>query len=138
MASTARFSNLYMINYALLFAHEIGSAFWQEWDLFGIPGGIQVFVILNLGLLLVGLYGFRQILGGARSRNTWSLLLAAAGILAFAIHSYFILAGRREFIVPVSLALLLAILAVSLLQAATTWRQMRAIGRARSPAARYG
>jgi hypothetical protein len=136
MLSTSRLSNLYMINCALLFAHEVDSAFWQEWVLFGITGGVQIFVVLNLALLLVALYGFRQVLSGARSRYAWSLLLGAAGVFAFAIHSYFILAGRREFTVPVSLTLLLAILVVSLLQAATAWRQMRAAGLAHSPAVR--
>jgi hypothetical protein len=47
MVFTSRLGNLYMINCGLLFAHEIDSAFWQEWVLFGIPGGIQVFVVVS-------------------------------------------------------------------------------------------
>jgi hypothetical protein len=35
--------NLYLLNAALLFTHEIDSAFWKEWDLIGIPGGIKFF-----------------------------------------------------------------------------------------------
>ena len=49
-------TNLYLLNFALLFSHEIDSAFWKEWDLFGIPGGIQVFLFLNFLLLLVALW----------------------------------------------------------------------------------
>lgn len=37
-------TNLYLLNFALLFTHEIDSAYWKEWDLFGIPGGIKSFL----------------------------------------------------------------------------------------------
>ncbi len=114
--------NLYLLNCALLFSHEIDSAFWREWDLFGIPGGIQVFLLLNFLLLLVALFGFRQVLQGARSGRWFSLLLAAGGLFAFSIHSYFILAGRPEFTLPASLALLGLILFVSLIQLLSTLR----------------
>ena len=113
-------TNLYLLNCALLFSHEIDAAFWKEWDLFGIPGGIQVFLFLNFLLLLVALFGFRQVLQGAKSGKWFSLLLAGAGIFAFSIHSYFILAGRPEFTLPASLALLGLILIVSLAQLLAT------------------
>ncbi len=48
--------------------------------------------------------------------NTFSLMLAASGVFAFSIHSYFILNGRTEFTQPASLALLVIILIVSLVQ----------------------
>jgi hypothetical protein len=113
-------ANLYLLNCALLFTHEIGSAFWKEWDLFGIPGGIQVFLFLNFLLLLVALFGYRQILSGARGGQWFSLLLGAAGVFAFSIHSYFILAGRPEFTLPASLVLLWLTLIVSLVQLLST------------------
>ncbi len=72
--------NLYLLNFALLFTHEIDSAYWKEWELFGIPGGIQVFLVLNLLLLLVALTGFRQVLLGERYGALFSLFLAASGI----------------------------------------------------------
>jgi hypothetical protein len=78
--------NLYILNFALLFSHEIDSAFWREWDLFGIPGGIQGFLVVNFLLLLVALFGFKQLLQGARSGYMFSLLLAASGVFAFSIH----------------------------------------------------
>ena len=113
-------ANLYLLNCALLFTHEIDSAFWKEWDLFGIPGGIQVFLVLNFLLLLVALFGFRQVLLGARGGQWFSLLLGVAGVFAFSIHSYFILAGRPEFTLPASLALLGVTLIVSLIQLLST------------------
>jgi hypothetical protein len=112
--------NLYLLNLALLFTHEIDSAFWKEWDLFGIPGGIQVFLVLNFLLLLVALVGFKRLLRETRSGAVFSLLLAGAGVFAFTIHTYFILAGHPEFRLPVSLALLGLTLVVSLTQGALT------------------
>ena len=116
-------ANLYLLNLALLFSHEIDSAFWKEWDLFGIPGDIQVFLFLNFLLLLAALFGFKKVLQGARSGKWFSLLLAGAGIFAFSIHGYFILAGRPEFTLPASIALLVLILIVSLVQGFLTLKE---------------
>ena len=117
--------SLYLLNTALLSTHEIDSAFWKEWELFGLPGGIQVFLVLNFLLLLAVLYGFRQLLRGARNGQMFALLLAAGGVFAFAIHGYFILTGHREFTLPVSMALLVAILVVSLIQGVQALKVLR-------------
>ncbi len=119
-------ARLYLLNFALLFTHEIDSAFWKEWELFGIPGGIQLFLVLNFLLLLVALVGFRQVLLGEKYRNAFSLILAVSGVFAFSIHSYFILKGRPEFMQPVSLLLLFLILLVSLAQGIIAAKDLRA------------
>ncbi len=116
---------LYLLNFALLCTHEIDSAYWQEWKLFGIPGGIQVFLVLNLVLVLVGLYGFQQLLRGAKSGLWFSCGVAAAGVAAFGIHSAFLLAGHPEFKLPASLAVIVLTLAASLVQGYLTLKQMR-------------
>lgn len=120
--------NLYLLNFALLFTHEIDSAFWKEWELFGISGGIQVFLVLNFLLLLVALIGFRQVLQEGRYGNMFSLFLAASGAFAFSIHSYLILNGRSEFTLPVSMTLLFLILIVSLVQGFIALNDMRGKG----------
>ena len=117
--------NLYLLNAALLFTHEIDSAYWEEWELFGIPGGIQVFLLLNFLLFLVFLFGFGQLLRAARSGYAFSLLLAVSGIFAFSIHSYFVLAGHPEFTLPASLVLLALILIASLAQTFVTVKELR-------------
>ena len=38
---------VYLINATLLICHEIDSAYWREWELFHIPGGSIVFVMLT-------------------------------------------------------------------------------------------
>ena len=116
---------LYTLNFALLFTHEIDSAYWKEWELFHIPGGIQVFLVLNFLLLLVALFGYVQVLQGQPSGRYYSLLLAVAGIFAFGIHGYFILAGQPQFTLPLSLLLLGLILVVSLAQGFLAIREIR-------------
>ena len=116
---------LYLLNCALLFSHEIDSAYWQEWNLFGLPGGIQLFLVLNLLLLVVALYGFKQVVLGGRGRRFFPLLLAGAGLFAFGIHTVFLLAGHPEFKLPASLGLLALILLVSLAQGFVTLRDWR-------------
>jgi hypothetical protein len=126
MDKRTRNINLYLLNFALLFTHEIDSAFWKEWELFEIPGGIQVFLVLNFLLLLAALTGFRQVLQVGRYGNIFSLFLAASGVFAFFIHSYFILKGRSEFTLPASMVLLVLILIVSLVQGLIELNDMHA------------
>ncbi|MBI5649240.1 MAG: hypothetical protein HZC40_02150 [Chloroflexi bacterium] len=116
MNKPTRRINLYLLNFALLFTHEIDSAFWKEWELFGIPGEIQVFLVLNFLLLLVALYGFKQVILGAPRAFAFSILLAASGVFAFCIHAYFIATGHPQFTLPVSMAILVLTLIVSIAQ----------------------
>ncbi len=116
MLTRLSMADLYLINSALLFTHEIDSAFWREWDLFGLPGGIQGFLLANFLLLVIALYGFKQVLLGTRGGKAFSLVLATAGVFAFCIHSYFIASGHAEFTLPGSLLLLVLILVVSVAQ----------------------
>ncbi len=48
---------LYLINGVLLIDHEIDSAYWREWELFRLPGGISGFLVLHVPLLFVVLWG---------------------------------------------------------------------------------
>lgn len=124
---------LYLLNAALLISHEIDSAYWEEWSLFGIPGGIQVFVVLNFLLVVAVLLGYRALLGRKLAGLIMALVLAGAGIFAFTIHTVFLLRGHPEFSLPVSLALLALILLVSLSQAAVAIYTLRPFGQAPIP-----
>ena len=84
---------VYLINLGVLATHEIDSAYWHEWNLFHIPGEIDLFLVLNLVLLLFFLYGFEKVVKWERGAVLFSYLLALSGIFAFVIHSYFILNG---------------------------------------------
>ena len=111
---------IYLINSVLLITHEIDSAYWKEWDIFKLPGGITGFMIIHLFLIFFVLYGLILVFQQSFTGLIFSLLLSLSGIFAFTIHIFFIKKGRNEFNTPISLFILTATLIVSIIQAATT------------------
>jgi len=111
---------LYLINAVLLINHEIDSAYWKEWELFKLPGGINGFLIIHFPLLLFLLYGLILVYEQSLPGLIFSLILSFGGIFAFSIHTYFIKKGRNEFRTPVSLFILISTLIVSLIQGGIT------------------
>ena len=105
---------LYAITLALLFTHQIDSAYWKEWELLHIPGGPQLNLVLNLVLIGVGLAGFALVLDRGTAGHVMSLLVAAAGVLACALHGHFIAHGDERFRLPASIAVLVATLPASI------------------------
>jgi len=41
---------IYFVYLVFLIIHELDSAYWKEWDLFRLPGGITVFLALHFPL----------------------------------------------------------------------------------------
>jgi hypothetical protein len=111
---------LYLMNAILLIIHEIDSAFWKEWELFKLPGGIGGFLIMHFPLLFLILYGLVLVSKQSFLGLIVSLILGAVGIFAFCIHTAFIRRGRHEFNTPISRLILSLILGVSTIQAALT------------------
>ena len=111
---------VYLVNAVLLINHEIDSAYWKEWELFRLPGGITLFLLLHFPILFLALHGLVLVFQGTPSGLIFSLVLSAFGLFAFAIHTYFIRKGRQEFKLPISLLILIATLIVSLAQGAIT------------------
>jgi hypothetical protein len=109
-----KLDHLYVWTAALLVAHQIDSAYWQEWDLFGMPGGVQAFVLLNVPLVLLSFYGLVQVVRAPRVGARFALVLSLLGIDTFFIHLWFIWHGHPEFQVPASLAILSGALVASL------------------------
>jgi hypothetical protein len=108
---------LYLINATLLIDHEIDSAYWKEWELFKLPGGITGFLIVHVPLILLVLVGLVYVARQESLGLIFSLGLGLAGIVAFFLHLTFILLGKPHFKTRVSLALLSGILVVSVIQA---------------------
>lgn len=107
---------LYLVNASVLISHEIESAYWHEWELLGIPGDVQVFVILNLILVIAVLYGLWRLVEGQRSGIIFSWGLALSGLFAVVVHGYFLIQGDQAFRLPLSFGLLLATLLLSMAQ----------------------
>jgi hypothetical protein len=104
----------YILTTTLLVAHQIDSAYWHEWNLFGIPGGIQVFVLLNVPLILFFLVGLTKVATGAQAGPRYSLALALVGAATFFIHVGFASRQHPEFGTPASWVILCGALFTSL------------------------
>jgi hypothetical protein len=111
---------LYLTNAILLIIHEIDSAFWKEWELFKLPGGIGGFLIMHVPILFLILYGLVLVSQQSFLGLIMSLVLCAGGIFAFCIHTAFIRRGRHEFNTAISRFILTLMLGVSTVQAAVT------------------
>jgi len=127
----------YLVNAVLLIVHEIDSAYWKEWNLFNtlLPGsapaasgasestgplGVNFFMLFHIPAMLVVLIGLVEVFKQTMLGWYLSLFLAACGLFAFCIHTWFIKRGHPEFRTPISQMILIATLLVSLVQAATT------------------
>jgi hypothetical protein len=117
---------LYLTNAILLITHEIDSAYWKEWELFKLPGGITGFLLLHFPLLFIILYGLVLIVRHSVLGFIFSLILCFGGIFAFVIHTYFLKQGRREFNKPISKLILVLTLMVSITQLVITLFRMNA------------
>ena len=115
---------LYLINAILLIDHEIDSAYWQEWNLFSLPGGIKFFLIIHIPLLFFVLYGLVLIREQHFIGLIFSLLLAVSGLFAFMIHTYFIKRGHPEFKTIISQLILISVSIVSVIQLFITIKLM--------------
>jgi hypothetical protein len=124
MRGFSKHETLYLVNSVLLFIHEEDSAYWKEWELFGLPGGIQFFLAMDIVLIVIGLIGFRYVILKQRAGLWFALLQAACGVLAFGLHESFIWKGHPEFTLPMSQAVLILTLVVSIVQATYALREL--------------
>jgi hypothetical protein len=111
---------LYLLNTVMLVIHEMDSAYWHEWELLHLPGGVDCFLILHLPLLIPVLYGLVLVERDTLAGQIFSLAVNLTGLFAFSLHTYFIRRGHREFTTRVSLGILLITLGVSLAQLVVT------------------
>ena len=111
---------LYLANAVLLINHEIDSAYWREWELFKLPGGLTFFLVIHFVILFIVLFGLIKVFQESLAGLYFSLILALAGVFAFSIHMYFIKRGRDEFGLLISRLILTGLLLVSLVQMGVT------------------
>lgn len=125
---TARQSHeaLYLANATVLLTHQVDAAYWHEWELFGMPGGVELFLLLNLPIVLLVLLGARAVALGRASGAVLSWVLVASGFVAVGLHAVFLSRGHEAFGTPVSLGLLAATLVLSTAQAVAAVRCSRA------------
>lgn len=106
---------LYTIVFTLLIVHEIDSAYWKEWEMFKLPGGIQLFNVIHIVLIPPLLLGYGEIIKGARKGIVFSILTGFLGLLTFVVHSIFITIGYNQFDNPTSISILFLLLIASVI-----------------------
>lgn len=107
---------LYILNSLFLINHEIDSAYWNEWKLFKLKGGIAGFLVFNLIVIFIALVGIVPVYLKTFAGFVFSIAIALTGIFTFCIHMFFISRGRKEFKTLASLAILVGILVISIIQ----------------------
>jgi general stress protein CsbA len=113
---------LYFGNAVVLLPHQIDAAYWHEWRLFALPGGIQLFLAMNVPIVAVVLFGLRQLAANHASGKVFSWILIGSGFFAASFHSYFLLQGDQAFQLTASIGCLIATFVLSLLQGIVLWR----------------
>jgi len=113
MTNTSRLHWLFLANATVLITHQIDAAFWHEWELFLLPGGNQLNLLLNIPIIALVLYAHSRVVANIHTGMFFYKLLAALGFLTCAIHAGFLLVGNERFVQPMSIALLLATFVLS-------------------------
>lgn len=89
-----------------LILHQIDAAYWREWEMFYLPGGVQGFLVFNLAAIAVVLAGYRQVLLALPRARLYASICATLGVATFVIHAGFALAGLGQFHLPLSMAVI--------------------------------
>ena len=117
-----------VLNLALVLTHQVDVAFWREWEMFGLPGGIQLFNALNVVIFVVVLFCFVAVIQRRPSGFRCSLIIALLCASVLPIHAAFALSGFTQFHLPFSVFLIGATFAVSAVQVALTFRSRHEFG----------
>lgn len=113
---------VFLLNATVLLTHQIDAAYWHEWDMFRIPGGNQLNLLLNVPIIALVLAAFAEVArDGVRARQAHGLLIFL-GLLTVTLHSVFFALGHEQFLQPMSLVLLVGTGLLSVLQWTLLWR----------------
>jgi hypothetical protein len=108
MSLEKRLRWIFLANATVLITHQIDAAYWHEWELFRIPGGNQVNLILNIPIIALVLYAHYRVISNVKTGLQFHTLLSILGFLTIIIHSFFFLVGSDAFVQPMSIGLLIA------------------------------
>lgn len=94
----------------LLLVHQMDAAWWEEWRLFGLPGGLALYLALNVPIAATLLAAQAALARGGQVARRWVPRgLAACGAFAVVFHGVHLTAGDPAFRSAVSVALLACI-----------------------------
>jgi hypothetical protein len=111
---------LYLITMSVLILHQIDAAYWKEWEMFYLPGGIQGFLLFNILAIPFVLVGYGQVIKRAANAKIFSYICGSLGIVTFLIHASFTLLDVDGFNLPLSILLIILCLVFGTLQVIKT------------------
>jgi hypothetical protein len=115
-------NKIIVVNLTLLITHQINAAYWHEWEMFALPGGIQFFSVLNIAIFVLVLNCFVSVIQRKRAGFAASLVIAAISALIFPIHASFALADYTQFHLPLSIFIIGSSLLMSIAQMIFTFK----------------
>ena len=81
--------NSYLMTLSFLIFHQIDAAYWHEWDMFYLPGGIQGYLLFNILAVPVLLVGYKKVVEVSPAAIKYAYFCASLGGLTFVIHALF-------------------------------------------------
>jgi hypothetical protein len=115
----------YLMTMCLLIFHQIDAAYWKEWEMFYLPGGVQGFLLFNIVLIPIVLLGYRSVIAHEQKARHYSYFCAGLGITTFIIHLVFIILDYEQFTLPLSMFVIASCLISSLYQIKQTLKYGR-------------
>ena len=106
----------YLITMCLLIFHQIDAAYWKEWEMFYLPGGVQGFLLFNIILIPIVLLGYKSIIVNDPTARKYSYFCAGLGIITFVIYLAFMILDYAQFTLPLSMIIIMSCLISSLYQ----------------------
>ncbi len=100
----------YLITMCLLIMHQIYAAYWLEWTMFNLPGGIQVYLLFNIIIIPIVLIGYKSVVIKDHRANMYCYLCAGLGLVTFIIHSVLFILEYKQFDLPLSILIIIIIL----------------------------
>lgn len=88
----------YLVILLVLVLYQIDVVFWYEWVLFGVFGGIQGFLVFNLIVVGVLLYGYCQVVLVKFFVWVYVSLCGIVGVGIVMIYVGFVVVGCDEFL----------------------------------------
>jgi|JI8StandDraft_1071087.scaffolds.fasta_scaffold59228_2 hypothetical protein len=118
-----KIEKIYTSTLTLLIAHQIDAAYWKEWEMFLLPGGIQFFDLFNLGIVPALIWGLRSVILLEKKGFIYSLFTSLLGVLTFLIHLGFFIFGFKQFNLPISIAIIVLCMLSATIQLLYTLKQ---------------